>query len=80
MDGGQTAIYESSHCTLKEGEKVHVHIPQGFEMLFSAFYVLLLLMTAFDLKQVSCVPWKVIGVFKMIVYKWSKADPCLHYS
>ncbi len=68
------------HGDFKDGEKVHMAIPRGFEKHFPADSVILLLKCLFGLKQTTRAFWRqLLQAAKKMGLTHSSADPCLYY-
>ena len=64
----------------ENGEKLYMHVPQGFERFYPGNVLLLLLRTIYGLKQSAIQYWKEMQrAFKFMNYERSKADPCLYF-
>jgi hypothetical protein len=62
------------------GEKLYMHVPQGFEKFYPGDVVLLLLKTIYGLKQAAFEYWRtLLKALKAVELKRSKADPCVYY-
>ena len=63
------------------GEKLYMHVPQGFEKYYPKDMVLLLLKTIYGLKQAAFEYWrKLLQAIREMGLKRSKADPCVYYN
>ena len=63
-----------------KGEKLYMHVPQGFEQFYPKGIVLLLLKTIYGLKQAAFEYWQaLLKAIRAIGLKRSKADPCVYY-
>jgi hypothetical protein len=63
-----------------KGEKLYMHVPQGFEKFYPRDIVLLLLKTIYGLKQAAFEYWQaLLKAIRAIGLKRSKADPCVYY-
>ena len=64
----------------KNGEKVHMKVPEGFKKYYPPNTLLLLLAKLYGIKQAAMVFWKVLLV-AMCEFKFERsgADPCLYF-
>jgi len=68
------------HGRFKQGEEVHISIPEGWEEFYDDDDVLLLGKTLYGTKQVAMAFWReLLNAMKKIKKRRSKADPCLYY-
>jgi hypothetical protein len=64
----------------KDGEKLYLKIPQGFENYYNNDEVLYLKRTIYGLKQSAVAFWnELLEAFTSMGFQRSKADPCLYY-
>jgi Reverse transcriptase (RNA-dependent DNA polymerase) len=64
----------------KDGEKVYMYVPEGFEKWYPGDDVLLLLKTLYGLKQAAMQFWREMAkALAYMKYLRSKADPCLSF-
>jgi hypothetical protein len=62
------------------GEKLYMHVPQGFETFYPGNVVLLLKKTIYGLKQSAKRFWlRLLEVVRFLEFMRSVADPCLYY-
>jgi hypothetical protein len=65
----------------KDGHKMFLEVPQGFEEYYPKDCVLLLLKTLYGTIQAAMAFWKkLFEAFKNMKHKRSKADPCLYFA
>ena len=68
------------HGEFKEGTKLYMEVPEGFEKFYPIGCLLLLLQTIYGLKQVAFAFW--VQLLKALCdteFDHSKADPCLYF-
>ena len=64
----------------ENGERIHLHVPEGFERFYPANVVLLLMRTIYGLKQAAKMYWiATLDAMYDMNYKRCKVDPCLYY-
>ena len=68
------------HGEFEDEESIYMKKPEGFEHIYSAGMVLLLLKTIYGLKQAAKAFWtRLLIAFAQMYFKRNAADPCIYY-
>jgi hypothetical protein len=64
----------------KDGEEIFMEVLEVFEEFYGAYVLILLLQTAYGLKQAAMAFWReLVKALNDMNFKRSEADPCLYY-